>query len=275
MDDNRIRLLNEYPEPEDVPNLTPDANLFFFGPHGSWKTVTACQIGAQRGKVLLYTMDGDWKSLLNHPEIERNVSVVPYRDPLQTKLVSEALRDQVPPYDQYATFVLDTLGGWVDEVIEILLNDIQYSDKNSRSRVSGKNSRGNKIIRDMNIVTPELTDFNVAKMQLRPIVRNLVNAPVNVIFNAHERNVEAGQDKSIKWAHIRPDAPESCFNTAVRKCDALGFFEKPKRDGDEATIDFRSVPNVTTKSRLDVLNGQRLKASDAVNVINNWMERVK
>lgn len=270
MDQRKLEALKKYPEPEPVGQANPYAKLFFFGTHGSRKTVTACQIGAHRGKVLLHHTDDDWISLLNHPEIEQNVDRVPFQDPYHTKLLSEAIRDQIPPYDQYATFVWDTLGGWVDEFVETLLNNINYSDKNARSRVSGKNSAGNIFVQNMNLITPELTDFNLARMQLRPIVRNLINAPINVIFNAHDRVTE--NDKGISWKQIRPDMPESCFTVAVRKCSALGFFEKV---GDSATVSFKNVKNVTTKSRIGVLNDKKVTTDEAVKLINNWMERVK
>lgn len=268
MEQNRINKLNQYSKPKPAGEIPPYVNLFLFGTHGSWKTVSACQIGAHRGKVLLHTADNDWISLRNHPEILANVDVVPVESPLQTKLISEAIRDQVPPYDQYATFVLDTLGGWVDEFIEILLKDIKYSDEKSRTRVSGKNNEGIAFARDMNLVASEFTDFNLAKAQLRPIVRNLVNAPINVVFNAHDRVAE--KDKGINWKHIRPDMPEQCFTVAVRKCDSLGFIKR-ETDG-EPIISFKDARNVTTKSRLGVLNGKEFKITEAIKLINKWMD---
>lgn len=270
MDQRRLDALEKFPKPEPVGESKPYVNLFFFGTHGARKTVTACQIGAHRGKVLLHHSDGDWISLKNHPEIEANVDRVPMTNPIQTKLISEALLHQVPPYDQYATFVFDTVGGWVDDFIEVLLNDVTYSDKNARTRVSGKTSKGSIFVRDMNLVTTEFTDFNLAKMQLRPIVRNLVNAPVNVVFVAHDRVAE--NDKGINWKHIRPDMPEACFTVAVRKSDSLGFF---KKDGDSVKVSFKNEKNVTTKSRIGVLNGKEFSTEEAVKQINQFMEREK
>lgn len=270
MNKQKLEALNKFQKPEPVGKLTPYVNLFFFGTHGAWKTTTACQIGAHRGRVLLHTADDDWKSLLNHPEIMRNVDVVPIESPLQTKLIAEALRHQIPPYDQYATFVLDTLGGWVEEFIESLLKHVSYTDKGARSRIIGKTSEGNTLIREMDLVATEYTDYNLAKAQLRPIVRDLIRAPVNVIFNSHDRVAE--QDKGINWKHIRPDMPEQCFTTAVRKCDALGFF---KKDGDVPTITFKDARNVTTKSRLGPLYGKEVTAPKAVELINNFMERIE
>lgn len=268
MDENRIKKLVELGSPEPVGDLLPYVKLLLFGTHGSWKTTTACQIGGHRGRVLLHHTDDDWKSLLNHPEVEQNVDRIPFKSPLQTKLISEALRDQVPPYDQYATFVFDTVGGWVDDFIETLLNDVEYSDKNARTRVSGKGTKGNQFVRDMNLTTTEFTDFNLAKMQLRPIVRNLIQAPVNVVFIAHDRVAE--NDKGRNWKHIRPDIPEQCFNVVVRKCDALGFF---KKEGDIPKVSFKDAKNVTTKSRLGVLNGKEIPAPQVPEIINNWLER--
>lgn len=272
MDLKRKTDLENYPQPKPVGELDSYIKLFLFGDHGAWKTVTSCQVGSHRGRVLLMHTEDDWKSLKNHPEIAANVEPVPMQDPYHAKLISEALRDQVSPYNQYATFVFDTVGGWADEFIEILLSDVAYSDRNSRSRVSGIGNRGERFVKQMNLVTPELTDYNLAKIQLRPIVNNLIKAPVNVVFIAHNRNVEKDEKKKFNsWAHIRPDLPEGCFNVLARKCDALGFMEK-QSGGRPPKISFKLGRDITTKTRLGVFSNQEFPAPDAVNFINKWLE---
>lgn len=272
MDQRRLQDLEKFPQPKPASEILPYINLFLFGEHGAWKTVTGCQVGAHRGRVLLMHTEDDWKSLKNHPDIEKNVDPVPMADPYHAKLLSEALRDQVPPYDQYATFVFDTVGGWADEFIEILLNSVAYSDRNSRSRVSGKGTKGREFVSQMNLVTPELTDYNLAKIQLRPIVNNLIKAPVNVVFIAHNRNVEKDDKKRYQsWAHIRPDLPEGCFNVLARKNDALGFLEK-QPGGRPPNLSFKLTKEITTKSRLGIFNGKELPVPEAVTLINDWLE---
>lgn len=272
MEIRRQNDLEKYPQPKPVDEIARYLNLFLFGDHGSWKTVTACQVGAQRGRVLLLHTDDDWKSLHNHPEVKQNVDPVQMMDPYHAKLISEAFRDRVSPYDKYATIVFDTVGGWADEFIEILLTNVQYSDRNSRSRVSGIGNKGERFVSSMNLTTPELTDYNLAKIQLRPIVNNFVKAPVNVVFIAHNRNVEESKTKKFNnWAHIRPDLPEGCFNVLARKCDALGHFQKQSGDR-PPKISFKLTKEVTTKTRLGVFRNKELIVPDAVTLINEWLE---
>jgi hypothetical protein len=268
MDEKRLKKLLEFPEPQEVSELQKFLNLFFFGTHGSWKTVTACQIGAHRGKVLHHSMDGDETSLHNHPEILRNVKTIPFQSLLHTKLMSEALLEQVPPFDQYSTFVFDTVSGYVDIMLETLTKTVSYGD-NSRSVISPRPGvpGANQLIRDMDFVAQEFGDYGVAKNQLRPIVNNLIRAPMNVVFVSHDRVAE--KDKGINWKHIRPDMPEAAFTVAVRKCDSLGFF---KKDGErEPIISFKDAKNVTTKSRIGVLNGKELPVTEAVKLINEYL----
>lgn len=273
MDQKTIDLLNKYKAPVPASSERVYAKLFFYGDHGTWKTTTACQVGMHRGRVLLHTMDDDWKSLKNHPEILQNVDVVYFEDVEQTKLIARALREQVPGFDNYSTFVFDTVGGWVEAFVEEMTQHIRFG-KNGRTLLEPLDEHGKNMIKNMGLASPEQTDYNIARLQLRPIMRDLIKAPVNVILNAHSRLVEQGSKEgdnrsAIDYRYVRPDMPEGCFIVSVRKCDALGFFENDGKG--ESTITFEQGKFVSTKSRVGDLYGKKLKVSDAIKSINEWM----
>lgn len=267
MEEKRLKKLLEFPEPQEVSELTKYLNLFFYGPHGSWKTVSACQIGGHRGKVLHHSMDGDETSLHNHPEIRANVKTVPFQSLYYTKLLSEALRDQEPPFDQYSTFVWDTISSWVTAFLDELPKNVSYGDNSRNIIKSVPGSSGQSMIREMDLVAQEQQDYGVVRNQLRPILNNLIQAPLNVIFVAHDRVAE--KDKGTTWKHNRPDMPEASYNVAVRKCDALGYF---KKDGEkDPTISFKNSKVTSTKSRIGALYGKELPAPEAVKLINQYL----
>lgn len=274
-------MVAQYQPPIPAPDLKTYVNLFFYGDHGSQKTTTACQVGMKHGKVLLYTMDDDWKSLKNHPEILANTDIVHYEDLGQIMAIAAGLKYQLPPYDVYTTFVFDTVGGWIDKFVEQMTKHIKFG-KNGRTSLEGLDAEGKKMLKDLQLAAPELTDYNIARIKLRDPVQDLIDAPVNVVFNAHARAVdeksgEGNERVAINYRYVRPDMPEAAFNIIVRKCDALGQFEKDEKltsDGkvQESFITFKPSNTVSTKSRIGPINGKTLRVSKAIAEIEQWME---
>lgn len=262
-------------KPVEAMDLPVNINLFLHGDHGVGKTVAACAIAGARGKVLLYTMHEDWKSLKNtrHRAILENTVVMRHANCFQTSLVAEAIREQIPPYDQYAGFVFDTVGDWVTDFVGEMMRLTEFSSKTGRTKV---NPRPNKpeakdFIADLDLTVGEQSDYNIAMHKLRPILDNLVKAPISVVLNAHTRKADAEREKLAVVDMLRPDMPEGTFGVCARRCDALGHFTHTKQYG--RRIQFTKDETVATKSRLDVLEGKTLPVDKAVEEIIAWCNR--
>jgi hypothetical protein len=272
MDPRRLSALNKYNKPVNAMDLPTNVRLMLHGDHGAWKTVTACRIAGLSGRVLLYTTDEDWKSLKNHPEIMSNVDVMTHQEPAQLRFLVEALADGVEGYDQYKGFVLDSANGWVLDLLDNLMENTQISESKGRTKIlprAGKPAAA-KLIADLDLLLAEQSDFNTIRNKMAKLLRYLNRFDGHVIINSHTRYASSNNDKLAKVDTLRPDLPEQTFHTIARKMDAIGYMQADDRG---ATIDFKKSHTLATKSRMDVLNGQKLSVDSAIKRIASWIER--
>lgn len=266
MDAKELALFNSFKPPGPVGDKPVHVNLLIYGSHKVGKTVLGCSIVKPGGKVLLYDMDGDWKSLLNHPEIMEYVDETPYELPVKLKVLAKAFEEQIPPYDQYDTFVIDPLSTWVDNFLRAFTKGVSFNAKNPRGVPMRENAEGWDMIKSFDIKLRDLRDYGVVRDELQPIIQSLIEAPVNVIFLAHERDPSQEDEGAFK-GKIRADFPGKTLTLVARKCDAIG---RMTRDGNKRTITFETNKQTEAGSRIKELDNKNLNADDIPNLINQY-----
>lgn len=267
MDAGKLKLLEQYKQPIAAKEMPLFANVLLYGGHGVGKTVTGCRIIAPKKRGLLFALDDDWKSLKNHPDLMDSYDVMDYESVVQLPVIVEAIHERIPPYDEYDTVVIDPISTYIEDLLEYLGTNTDYTGNRARSIVKATTSEGNRFLRDFKAIAPEWPDYQVARNFLRPVISKLIKAPVNVVMTSHDRiPSEAEVDKTGDRA-IRPDLPKQCNAVVVRKCDALGLM---KRTGNKREITFDKTNRSDGKSRLGFLEGKTVSADELPALINDW-----
>lgn len=244
--------------------------MLMFGEPGAWKTTTACRIGTEQGRVLLYSMNRDHRSLFNHSEYAEHVDVMEYENVWQIVELIQDLNAGV--YDGYSTVVIDTISGWCDHFLRELAKNTKFGN-NSRGTIQARpgSKLGIDFIKKMDLVARELSDYGILAIEIQEIVRALCATNKNIIFNCHSRLAE--NDKIDDWTHIRPDMPEGAYRSVIEEVDAMSYSKK--KDNGIPTISFAGGKRIATKSRLAELENKSFAHPDAfVEVVNAYLASV-
>lgn len=263
-------LLDAMPPPEEEPN--PYLKSIIYGDAGRHKTVTSCSIG----KTLLLAADPGWVSVHNHPDIWKNTTVMPFKGFRQLETLALAFYHQIAPYDQYNTFVVDTIA----KIQESYVDDLLRAGKFTKGKY-GTDSRPqfeatDPALAKQLLVTelPGMDDFHAAKNILRGPVTTLAQAPVNVIFLAHESEPQKQQNtqNSDFYRMFRPDVTEALYKIIYRDAHLVGRTTKSK-DGKQRIIDFNGSDKQAGKSRIASLNDKKINAEDFPKYIHRWQSK--
>lgn len=242
-------------------------SMFMYGEPGTWKTVTACRIGTDQGRVILNTMNRDHRSLFNHPEYLKHVDIIEYDGVDQILELAADLN--AGAYPDHSTVVIDTISGWSDHFLRELAKYTKFGD-NSRGIIKPRPGKPGaaKFIQKMDLVATEQADYNVLRIEIQEIVRSLCASGKNIIFNCHSRVAE--KDKIDNYTHTRPDMPEGAYRNTVEECDVMGYCKKGTNG--IPTITFGGGNRVATKSRVKELENVTFKHPDEfVEVVNNYL----
>lgn len=238
----------------------PYLKSVIYGDAGMHKTVTSCSIG----NTLLLAADPGWVSVQNHPDIWRTTTPIPFMGFRQLETLALALFWQEPPYDQYDTFVVDTLAFIQENYIDDLIRSGKFKkDTRPEFVVRDPKAAEDLVIKEL----PGVDDYHAAKNILRGPCRDLMKAPLNVIFLAHEREPSREELKN-NYRLVRPDVTEALYKIIFRDAHLVGRTSKNPKG--QRIIDFNGTDRQAAKSRIAKLNDRQILAEDFPRIIKHW-----
>lgn len=254
---DRARLDKMPPALDDPPAYL---KAIIYGDAGRHKTVTSCSLG----KTLLLAADPGWVSVKNHPDIWKDTTPIPFLGFRQLETLALALFWQEGEYAEYDTFVVDTLAFIQENYVDDLLRAGKFNkDTRPSFTVTNPKAAEDLVIKEL----PGVDDYHAAKNVLRGPCRDLIKAPVNVIFIAHEREPNREEIKS-GYRLIRPDVTEALYKIIFRDAHLVGRTSKNSKG--QRIIDFNGTDRQAAKSRIAMLNDRQILAEDFPKVIKKW-----
>jgi hypothetical protein len=231
---------------------------FHYGEFGSTKTVTAGKLS--RIKFLVIATDNGWTSLDNHDELVDKYDVLPYDGLSQLDEVAAWSHESDFPYD---LLHLDTVSQMQEEYLDFLLDEITWS-QNFREKSQTKR-RGAETVE-----VPGRADYHVTRNKMRGPIKNLIKAPVDVVFSAHLR--EPTEDEKSKGNFVRrPTLTQTVYSLIAREASVMALFERTKTGG--VQIKCETDAKQVAKSRIKSLDGQTVGVDKFVSNIHEWKDR--
>lgn len=157
-----------------------------YGDSGAGKTVAAMQLAqaiTSEGKTIEFIdfLEG-WASILNHPGLTERSSRQQYEGMSQISVLGKAIKYGIEPFDKVGTVVIDELSAMTKSDLDIVL----------KARAANDSSK------DPNV--PTQPDFYSNTERSRRTVTEILQADVNVIFVAHQREDKLSNGRVV----IRP-----------------------------------------------------------------------
>lgn len=203
--------------------------ISIFSEAGLGKTVLACKLG-RRVCLITDEMNGS-SSLANHPEIEKNVRVVPWESwdftRRQIPLIEEGkfCHYDGEPFD---TIVLDTVSGMINLELQAIV----------RAGVTPEKGR-------LSSETASQPDYLVSEKRILPLMNEIANLTrCSVVMLSHQRL----GDKLTPGANTRMDAHAAAFKVINKYVSVMAYL---KMDGPNKRV-LQVMPNgngVAVKSR--------------------------
>jgi hypothetical protein len=157
--------------------------------------------------------------------------------------------------------ILDTASQMQEEYIDLLIEKASYGGKFREQLVPRS---GVKDFRAVDV--PGQPDYHVTRNAFRPVVRHLIQAPLDVILLAHVRDPGPLDKKPIR----RPNITEATFNVIAREATFLGYMFK---QGGKYQIDFEDNPTLAAKSQIPTIHG-KIPTETLPGLLQAWKERV-
>lgn len=266
-----IDALNNYEEPVLASESTPYFKMMLFGPQGVGKTALSCCFG----KTLILSLDTGWEVVKNWPEMEKNVQrIKKYGGTKHFDLIAKALLTKTPPYDQYDTFVVDTMAQIQEHYIDFLMRSGTWS-KNMRPQFNFNNPADKIKYKDIIKELPGGDDYHAARNVFRDALKDLAEADVNVIFINHTKKPSPLTPKEKKDLVI-PNITEGLDTAIGRNCGLYAHMTVQEKDGKAVRVlDFRQREEdlINVKSRIHGLNGKKVKTETFVKILGQWQNR--
>jgi phage nucleotide-binding protein len=255
-DDRILQELSKYEEAVDI----ADSPLYFkgtiYGDGGVGKTVISCRLG----KTYLFSADDGWAVLKNDFPFDLDVKKVESQGPGHLQAIAQAFRYKAPGYDTYDTIVIDPLSGLVEDYLGWLLKEV---DLPKRSVGSYKDKKKAAELKLRPLESSGFDDYNQLKIYFTPIIRDLIRAPVNVIFITHERDPDfMGQNSKIL-----PDLPDKIYKLCVRYTHATA---RMTRENGKRYLTMETNNKFAAKSRIQALDGKKVTDEEFIAAITKW-----
>lgn len=232
---------------------------FLYGEYGVGKTVLSVACASQ--KALIIATDNGWESIHNHPELVDKVDIMPYDGLSQLTAIAEAKQEELEGFDKYDLFIIDTVSQIQEEYLDWLLENYTF-----KGALREKATPRSPKLRLAEIDVTGLPDYKVTRDNMRNPLKELIKAPVDVLFLAHLREpnfLEAGTGKLTR----RPTLTEAVFKLVAREASFMGLME---RDGKERTIQFKTDRKTVSKSRIKELDDQIINADKLPEILQKW-----
>jgi hypothetical protein len=203
--------------------------VLIFSEAGLGKTVLACRLG-KRIALITNELAGS-SALSNHPEIEKNVRVIPFKNWDWTRRMIPLIEEgKFRHYDDepFDTIVLDTISGMIgDELQEIVKSGVATEKGKVSAEVAGR------------------PDYLVSEQRIRPLLTDIANLEkCSVVMLSHQRI----GDKLTPGANTRADAHAAAFKEINKYVSVMAYL---KMDGPNKRV-LQVMPNgngVAVKTR--------------------------
>lgn len=258
-EDKILAELSKYEQPVNA----ADAPLYFkgviYGDGGTGKTVVSCRLG----KTFLFSADDGWTVTRNNFPFKLDVTKTNWQGPGHLKALSEAFKYQAPGYTDYDTVVIDPISGVAEEYLDWLLANVELPKRNVASYKDKRKAAEQKL---PPLEASGFDDYGHLKLYLRPIIKNFIQAPVNVIFIAHERE----PDFMGQQSKILPDLPDKVYKLCVYYTHATARME---REGNNRNLIMETNKRFAAKSRIQALDGKKVTDEQFITEITNWQNQ--
>lgn len=180
--------------------------ILIFSEAGLGKTVLACKLGK---RVCLITDEfAGTSSLINHPDIEPNVRVVPWVSWERTRQILPLIEEGLfTHYDgeRFDLIVFDTISGMVTgEVQEIVSSGAATEKGKVSAEVAGR------------------PDYLVSEQRIIPVMKDIANLQnCSVVLLSHQR---VG-DKLTPGANTRADAHAAAFKVINKYVSVMAYMK--------------------------------------------------
>lgn len=264
MDPKLIEALNKYRQPVSTVDEPLYLKATLYGDGGVGKTVLSCRFG----KTLLFSTDTGWAVTKNKFNFDLDVDFTTYQEPEHFRTVAKAIRLGVSGWDNYDTVVIDTISGLTEEYLDWLL---QHVDLPKRSLGTYKNPRMASEKKLKPLEAHGWDDYSHAKVWLRPAIRDLMIAPVNVFLIAHEKENDPFKLKNDKdTGKLLPDLPDKVYKLCHYNTHLMA---RMIREGDKRSLIMETNPKFAAKSRIQALDGKKVTDEEFITAINNWRNK--
>lgn len=147
--------------------------VILYGDSGVGKTVAAMQLAqaiTPKDKTIEFIdfLEG-WSSILNHPGLTQRTSRQQYEGLSQIQYLGQVIKENIPPFGDIGTVVIDELSAMTKMDLDTVL----------KARAANDSSK------DPNV--PTQPDFYSNTERSRRTVTSILQADINVIFVAHQR----------------------------------------------------------------------------------------
>lgn len=267
----RYDALQKLIQPISVLEAIPYIRLVLYGEFGVGKTIAACSLidcSPDNKRGLLVSQDPGWVSLRNtkHKEVADRIDLQEYKGTEQLLTLAEgALSGELKDLDgePYGLLILDTVSGMYEDYVDWLMDNYFYS-KNYRDKAIPRDNRSKLEA----LETPGQPDYHLARNALRPIIRAIMAAPIDVVLTAHVR--EPGPLAQPGDIAKRPAIANSIHLLMGRQTHLEGYMT---RDGVSRKISFETRKSVIAKSRLDFLDGKVIEADSLPSLLKDWKNK--
>jgi hypothetical protein len=203
--------------------------ISIFSEAGVGKTVLACRLG-KRVCLITDEMNGS-SSLINHPEIEENVRVVPFHSWGRTRMILPLIEEgKFRHYDDepFDTIVFDTISGMIGlEIQDIVQSGAATQEGKVSLEVAGR------------------PDYLVSEQRIIPVMNDIANLTrCTVVLLSHQRL----GDKLTPGANTRMDAHAAAFKVINKYVSVMAYL----RMNGEGKRELQVMPNgngVAVKTR--------------------------
>lgn len=207
--------------------------VLIYSDPGAGKTVLA----ASAPSPLIHDTENGAASINNHPNLAKNVKVLPYTSLYQFEMLVDRMISGGNALDDRETYVIDTLSNLHKKGLE--------DTTRGNAEKQGQRSDGSWI---KNPYLAETEDHTENNERIRRIVSKLndLSATRNVIILCHAKKIER-KDKSIVFS---PDFSDKLTNAINALVDVVGYmYEKEENGTTNRYLRLRGNQNYTAKTR--------------------------
>ncbi len=262
INDKVLEAISQFNQPVATTDALVHLKAVIYGDGGAGKTILSCRFG----KTLLFSTDEGWAVTKNKDfPFELDVTKVEYQGPKHLAYIAKALRMQAPGFNQFDTITIDTISGFVENYLDIILTSHASSKRPVLSPKNPIQARQDGI---EPVEVSGFDDYNAVKTMIRPIIRDLIAAPVNVFFIAHEKELDPyNMKKDGSSGKIQPDLPDKVYKLCLYDTHILAHMT---RDGKKRELNLGASPKISGKSRIQALDGKKVSDEEFIQAITNW-----